>query len=35
VASTDGSRVYYDKARPRVEITITPLGENYEQWRQK
>lgn len=32
VASTDGSRVYYDKDRPRVEITITPLGEAYEQW---
>lgn len=32
IASTDGSRVYYDKERPRVEITITPLGEEYEQW---
>lgn len=35
VASTDGSRVYYDKDRPRVEITITPMGENYEQWRKQ
>lgn len=32
VASTDGSRVYYDKDRPRVEITITPFSEAYEQW---
>lgn len=35
VASTDGSRVYYDKDRPRVEITISPLAEEYEQWRAK
>ena len=35
VASTDGSRVYYDKDRPRVEITISPLCETYEQWHQK
>lgn len=34
IASTDGSRVYYDKERPRVEITITPLEEDYEQWRE-
>ena len=33
VASTDGSRVYYDKDRPRVEITITPLKEPYAQWK--
>lgn len=32
IASTDGSRVYYDKDRPRVEITITPLHEEYDQW---
>lgn len=25
VAATDGSRVYYDKDNPRVEITITPV----------
>lgn len=25
VAATDGSRVYYDKDNPRVEITITPI----------
>lgn len=31
VAGTDGSRVLYDKANPRVEITISPMGD-YEQW---
>ena len=35
IASTDGSRVYYDKDRPRVEITISPLAEEYEQWSAK
>ena len=34
VASHDGSRVYYDKVNPRVEIEITPL-EDYEIWRSK
>ena len=33
VASTDQSRVYYDKEHPRVEIEITPLEEPYEQWK--
>lgn len=33
VASTDGSRVLYDKANPRTDITITDLREEYEQWR--
>lgn len=28
VASHDGSRVEYDKENPRVEITITEVGEN-------
>ena len=32
VASTDGSRVMYDKENPRTEITITRL-DNYEQWK--
>jgi len=32
LASTDGSRVYYDKENPRVEIEIEPLKEDYEQW---
>ena len=35
VASTDGSRVYYDKENPRVEIEISPLNEEYEQWKAK
>lgn len=33
IASTDGSRVYYDKEKPRVEITIEKLEEEYEQWK--
>lgn len=28
IASHDGSRVYYDKLNPRVEITITPFCED-------
>lgn len=32
LAGTDGSRVYYDKANPRVEITITKMAD-YEQWK--
>lgn len=32
LASTDGSRVYYDKDNPRAEIEIAPLKEEYEQW---
>lgn len=35
VASTDGSRVYYDKANPHVEIDISPLKEEYEVWTKK
>ena len=31
VAGHDGSRVYYDKTNPRVEIEITPV-EDYERW---
>jgi Holliday junction resolvase RusA-like endonuclease len=31
VASTDGSRVFYDKENPRTEITITKV-EDYAQW---
>lgn len=33
IASTDGSRVYYDKENPRAEITIEPYEGDYEQWR--
>lgn len=32
IASTNGSMVLYDKANPRVEITITPVEGEYEQW---
>ena len=32
VASVDGSRVYYDKHNPRVEITITDAEPEYTQW---
>ena len=34
IASTDGSRVYYDKNDPRTEIIITPYEGDYAQWRQ-
>lgn len=34
IATTDGSIVLYDKANPRIEITITPV-ENYQQWSKK
>lgn len=36
IAATDGSRVYYDKLRPRTEIWITGMedsAEHYTQWR--
>ena len=32
IASTDGSRVYWDKTNPRVEITITDAEPEYTQW---
>lgn len=32
IASTDGSRVYWDKNNPRVEITITDAEPEYTQW---
>lgn len=32
IASTDGTRVFYDKNNPRVEIKISPFTEAYEQW---
>ena len=38
VASVDGSRVYYDKMNPRVEVFIEPLDEAveaYEQWKKE
>ena len=33
VAGHDGTRVYYSKDEPRVEITITPM-EDYPQWKE-
>ena len=36
IASTDGSRVYYDKENPRVEITVQPFNEgDYTIWRKE
>lgn len=32
IASTDGTRVYYDKDNPRTEVYITPFEEEYELW---
>lgn len=32
VAGHDGSRVFYDKCNPRIEIEITKV-ENYERWK--
>ena len=32
IAGTDGSRVYWDKTNPRVEITITDAEPEYTQW---
>lgn len=34
IVGHDGSRVYYDKERPRIEITITK-EEGYETWRKR
>lgn len=30
--AVDGSRVFYDKDKPRVEITIDPINEEVERW---
>ena len=32
IAGHDGSRVYWDKTNPRVEITITDAEQEYTQW---
>lgn len=32
--AVDGSRVYWDKASPRVEITIEPINEEIERWKE-
>ena len=34
VANHDGTRVYYDRENPRVEITITEM-KGWEQWKKK
>ena len=34
IASTDGTRTYYDKANPRTEVTIERYEEEYEIWKQ-
>ena len=33
IASHDGSRVYYDKENPRIEVEITEVEGEYEVWR--
>lgn len=35
IASTDGTRTFYDKENPRAIVEITPYEGEYEQWRQK
>ena len=35
IASHDGSRVYYDKENPRIEIWITDFQEYYEIWKKE
>lgn len=32
IAATDGSRVFYDKDNPRIELTITKMND-YKQWK--
>lgn len=33
IASHDGSRVYWDKENPRIEIWIEELKEEYQKWK--
>ena len=35
IAAHDGSRVYWDKERPRIEIWIEPFLEEYQEWKTK
>ena len=35
IAAHDGSRVYWDKERPRIEIWIEELKEEYQKWNTK
>ena len=32
--AVDGSRVFYDKERPRCEIEIEPISEDIERWKE-
>lgn len=34
VYAVDGSRVFYDKTSPRTEITIEPIREEIERWKE-
>ena len=33
--AVDGSRVYWDKENPRTEITIEPIDEEIERWKEE
>ena len=33
--AVDGSRVYWDKENPRTEITIEPINEEIERWKEE
>ena len=35
IAAHDGSRVYWDKEHPRIEIWIEDLKEEYQEWNTK
>ena len=35
VYAQDGSRVYWDKENPRTEITIEPINEEIERWKEE
>ena len=34
IASTDGTRTFYDKDNPRTEVEIIPYEGDYEQWKE-
>lgn len=34
IYAQDGSRVFYDKENPRTEITIEPMKEEIERWKE-
>lgn len=35
IAGHDGTRVFHSKEHPRTEILITPITEEYQQWKEK